>query len=70
MKHLQIFMNFVYKTRLSSIELQPKKVAVVVGVVVVVFVFVGVGVVVVVIILGQRNLTLKGPCYRNNFFHT
>ena len=47
------FDRFERKTRLSSIESQPKKV--VVEVVVVVFVVVGVGV--GVIILGKRNLT-------------
>ena len=49
----------IVKTRLSSIESQPKKVAVVVVVVVVVVVSDVVVFVVVVIILGQRNQTWK-----------
>ena len=52
-----------YLTRLSSIESQPKKVAVVVIVVVVVGLVVGVA---VVIILCQRNLCLK---YDQNWFN-
>ena len=59
------------KTRLISIESQPKKVVVVVGVVVVVvvFVFVVVGLVVDggVVIVSHRNLTLKfGQNWVNN----
>ena len=50
------------KTKLSSIESQPKKVVVVVFVVVVVVVFF-----VVVIIIGHKNLTLKfGTNWVNN----
>ena len=47
------------KTRLSSIESQPKKVIVVFVVVVVVVVVGHVVVVIVVIIVGHRNLTLQ-----------
>ena len=59
------FFLTILKTRLSSIESQPKKVVVVVVFVVVVMlivvlvVVVVVGLVVVVIVVGHRNLILK-----------